>query len=110
MMGSAVLILLLTLIEESNDTSSANKAVDEVPAVLNTPENLEKVETSLEENTDINVTSCKVTDPASNEGSCTSDTTALPLSLEVSIGLSLELLLSPSSVPLLALLSIPSLE
>ena len=110
MIALVVLILLLILIVESNDISSTKKAVHKALAILNTNENLKKVEISLEENTDINVTTCKVIDYASNEESYTSDTTTLFLSLKLSLGLSLELSLSPSSVLLLASLSFLSLE
>jgi len=83
--GSSVLTMVSILIVGSSDPSSAEKAVDEAPAVMNTPENLEKVETTLEEKAGINITTCKVTDTGSTEVGCSRDTTVPSLSFEPSL-------------------------
>merc|ERR1719416_137222 len=64
---------------------SALKAVDEAPAALNTPESLEKVETSLEEKAGINITTCKVTETGSTGVGCSRDTTVPSLGFEPSL-------------------------
>ena len=70
-----MLIVTSTLIVRSKNALSAERAVEEALDFLNTNENLEQVETSLKEQAGVNVTTCKVTETGSNEGSCIRETT-----------------------------------